>query len=185
MFINKNATSCFGAKSKIIPAIQYFGGMLSVSEENLDRLEKDVEYINGLLAKLGYDSPFPFPQAKPATSLALNDRLRSTHILLQLLNARLKDAVYRSESEHRIALLENECEKLRTKAEKCNGRLEMVEAENRRLAVERAQMDEICERANREAETANQAAIKAKQLLAQKEKHFLVSHIIHVVNSCA
>ena len=142
-------------------------------------MEKDVEYINGLLAKLGYDSPFPFPQAKPATSLALNDRLRSTHILLQLLNARLKDSVYRSESEHRIAILEAECEKLRTRTEKSLGRMEMVEAENRRLAMERAQMEEICQRASREAEAANQAAIKAKQLLAQKERHFLVSHFCY------
>lgn len=148
--------------------------MLSVSEENLERLEKDVEYINGLLGKLGYDSPFPFAAAKPATSMALNDRLRSTHILLQLLNARLKDSVYRSESEHRIALLEAECEKLKQKSEKNGSRLEMVEAENRRLAMERAQLEELFERANREADVSNQAAIKAKQLLGQKEKHFLV-----------
>lgn len=143
----------------------------------MDRLEKDVEYINGLLSKLGYDSPFPFSSAKPVTSLAFNDRLRSTHILLQLLNASLKDSVYRSESEHRIALLEAECEKLRQRAEKSFDRLEMIEAENRRLALERAQLEELCERANREAEAANQAAFKAKQLLVQKEKHFLVKYL--------
>jgi hypothetical protein len=147
--------------------------MLSLSAENIERLEKDVEYINNLLQKLGYDSPFPFPP-KPTNTGSLNDRLRTTHILLQLLNARLKDSAFRTEIEHRIMLLEGECEKLNEKSAKLIGKLEMLEAENRRLASERAHFEDLLEKVSKEIDTANNSAFKSKQLLLQKEKHFLV-----------
>ena len=147
--------------------------MLSLSEENIERLEKDVDYINNLLQKLGYDSPFPFPP-KPTTTGSLNDRLRTTHILLQLLNTRLKDSAFRTESEHRIMLLEGECEKINEKSAKLISKLEMLEAENRRLAAERAHFEALLEKINKEVDVTNNSAFKSKQLLLQKEKHFLV-----------
>jgi hypothetical protein len=154
--------------------------MLSLSAENIERLEKDVEYINNLLQKLGYDSPFPFPP-KPTNSGTLNDRLRTTHILLQLLNARLKDSAYRTESEHRITLFEGECEKLNEKNAKLLSKMEVLEAENRRLAAERAHFEGLLERASKEVEVSNTALSKAKQILVQKERHFLVSHPLFIL----
>jgi hypothetical protein len=158
------------------------------TEKGAQKCVQDMHYVDALLSKLGFDAPFPFSSESGAnssdggnfkggsisTTATLNWHARQTHVLLQLLNARLKDAAYRLDAQQRQLALEQEVSRLQQTNGKLWQRVEHTDSECRALAADRAHFEHAAQETAREAALAQQSAQRTRQLLQGKERHFLV-----------